>query len=495
MPVVIRLKEGQVGIIERNGHYDRTIFPGKIHFKVPVIEEFFLFELKAKSYRLPKFSLLIKNDYTIDVEVVTKYKIVEPRKARYDVENKDLEYTIERFVIRALSHAIGDMSLEQAVASIESLSLQVKRALDAKSRMWGFKLYYLEIKSMKKSFLAEQEREKLYDVNKSQKGTYISEIVDTSGKKQTDVDEVLQNAYGDFNVLSNMIENQDIEGASEELKSKIDSIKTQMDQTDDEELKGLQQQQIEIFRNHQEEMMKLDEKDIQNQQDQLMAEITKMAKKQEELIKKQEDLARRQYDLDQKKQVLASISEEEEVVEEQKPASTALNQFSEVEKDTFTGLLNLTSFQRYLSDKFIEAANNEQNVTIMFVEGMALDTMAKDYSVTTADSAIRIIADAIATKVSEGELVSRYSRKEFALALNIQEYEKAKLFAEMLLDAINNSDLSYMGEPIDQKIKVAIVIKTPQMQLDFSQIKDMVEKAFEKIRDSEQQHICTFEEL
>lgn len=312
MTLIARLSEGQVGIIERSGKYLKTIFPGALHFLIPVIDTLTVHDLRPKTYDLPMVSILLKKSFTIDLNLTMKYKIMEPWKARYEVENKDLEYTIERFIIKSLSSAMSEMTLEEAIAAKNDLANHAKRQLENISKNWGFKLLSLEIKAMKKSFLAEQEKEKLYDIHKTEKGVYMSEKVDLKDPAKaihyTDEEETSEEIVK-FTHLTENITPYFATDKNEEANKKIQELETQAEEISDENLKETSRQQLEILKEHQSEMLKLQEKDLKQQQEELMYQISEMGKKQEELIAKQKELLEKQQHLDTKKQAVDKIVE------------------------------------------------------------------------------------------------------------------------------------------------------------------------------------------
>lgn len=301
MSLIARVSDGQVGIIERSEKYYKTIFPGNLHLLVPVIDQLFVYELKQKFFKLPNFSVLLVDSFTIDVESSVKYKITEPYKARYEVENKDLELTIERFIIRTLSSMVTKLSLEEAVAKKDEMAITIKKQLEHNSRNWGFRLIYFEIHSMKKSFLAQQEKEKLYDVYKTERGAFMSEKVNLTNPAQAIHHQDDEKATGDAQPMDLNAITETFYKSNQDVTHKIEEIETQMEEMTDEEQKEITRQQLIMFKEHQREMLQLHEKDIKIQQEDLMLQIDQISKMQKELVKKQEELLHRQSELNERK--------------------------------------------------------------------------------------------------------------------------------------------------------------------------------------------------
>lgn len=162
MKLFVRLPEGQTGIIERKNQYYKTIFPGELHFLVPSLDKLFTFNQSPITMEITPLTVLVEGSFTLDLNIFTKYKILEPYKAMYDTENKDVGFTIRRFISKTLSTKVMDYSYNQVVEEKEKIEEHLKNQLRKKSRQWGFKLIHCQIKSIKKSFISEQEKESLY---------------------------------------------------------------------------------------------------------------------------------------------------------------------------------------------------------------------------------------------------------------------------------------------------------------------------------------------
>jgi hypothetical protein len=108
---------------------------------------------------------------------------------------------------------------------------------------------------MKKSFLAEQEKEKLYDIHKAERGTYMSEKVDLNdpAKAVHYLDEGQETEIVDFTMLTNQLELASPE-IQHDMAEQIKVLENQLDEIDDDEIKEMNKYQIEIFKQHQDDM-------------------------------------------------------------------------------------------------------------------------------------------------------------------------------------------------------------------------------------------------
>lgn len=480
MSIFARVSEGEVGIIERNGKYVKTIFPGKIFFVVPVIDKLHKYSLKTKTYQLPTFSILLKKSFTVDVEVTIKYKITEPYKARYEVENKDLIFSIERLLIKTLSNAMRELSLEEVVAIMPELDQSVKKALNLVARNWGFKLYSAEIKSIKKSFLAEQEIEKFYDVHKQEKGTFMSEKVDSKDHSKIIHGDTKTSDYANFVELTDMLQGSNPKHVTKDVEEKIQELESDIGSVSSED-----EQQLEIYKEHQREMLDLHEKDIKKQQDELMFQVSQMSQKQEELLNMQKELMERQIELEKKKQTLG-----QQDMQKLQEDNFALKDLAET--DSLTGLNNRRFFIEEI-EKFITISQN-QILAVYMIDVDYFKQVNDKYGHLAGDEALMLIANAIKNAISEYDLLCRYGGEEFSVMSVVENKEKAIQLAENIRKNVENIEFSFEGKSVPLTISVGLTIKLPDDTNDIDQILNVSDKALYKAKDSGR-NICVFSKL
>lgn len=467
-----RVTEGEVGIIERNGKYTKTIFPGKIHLMVPVIDRLYTYSLLTKTYKLPKFSILLKKSFTIDVEVTIKYKVTEPYKARYEVENKDLLFSIERLLIKTLSNAMRELTLEESITVIPDLDQAMRKALNQVARNWGFKLFSAEIKSIKKSFLAEQERDKFYDTHKKVKGAFMSEKVDSKDHSKVIQGESSASDYDDFVGLTEMLEDHKPNLEDLDIIDKIQELES--DVGTDEETEE-QKQQLEIYKEHQREMLELHEKDIKKQQDELMFQVSQMSQKQEELLNMQRELAERQKELEKKKESIGKMD-----LKKLEEDNFALKDLAET--DSLTGLNNRRYFIQEI-EKFINISQS-QILAVYMIDVDFFKNVNDTYGHLAGDEALMLIANAIKNAISEYDLLCRYGGEEFSVMSVVENKEEACLFAENIRKSVESIEFTFNETRVPLTISVGFTIKLPDDTSNIDIILNSADKALYKAKDS-----------
>lgn len=156
-------------VVERFGKFDRKLDAG-FHFLVPFIErprsliwrEADIFtnsygqqEFKISQRRItridlretvldfPLQSIITRDNVEIQIHPMLLYKIVDPVRACYEVY--DLAHAVEKLVQTTLRSIIGDMGLDDTLASREEINRTLSQKISNVFFNWGFKLLKVEL--------------------------------------------------------------------------------------------------------------------------------------------------------------------------------------------------------------------------------------------------------------------------------------------------------------------------------------------------------------
>ena len=163
--------EGRAKIVERLGRRNKTIFPGIniiIPFvdKVKVINERVTTKVKGQSVSLvdkgaiilaeqrmdPLSKLLLAKDNSqINVDPVVYFRVIEPARLVYDVQ--DFEEAFETLIETTLRQEVGKYDGDTIVTSRDTLGDSLKQGLLEAARTWGIEVRRVEIEDI--SFDAE----------------------------------------------------------------------------------------------------------------------------------------------------------------------------------------------------------------------------------------------------------------------------------------------------------------------------------------------------
>ena len=177
-------------ILERLGAYQATWSTG-IPYKVPFIERVARkVNLKEQVVDFPPQPVITKDNVTMQIDTVVFFQITDPKLYTYGVENPIM--AIENLSATTLRNIIGDMELDEALTSRETINTKMRASFDEATDPWGIKVNRVELKNiippaaiqdaMEKQMKAERERREAILIAEGQKK---STILVAEGKKQS----------------------------------------------------------------------------------------------------------------------------------------------------------------------------------------------------------------------------------------------------------------------------------------------------------------------
>jgi regulator of protease activity HflC (stomatin/prohibitin superfamily) len=190
-------------VIERLGKYSRTLYSG-IQFHLPFIEyprslhvrfkkidpegreitidkTTKLIDLREKVLDYPKQTVITKDNVVMEIDAVLFYKIVEPAKAIYQID--DLPYAIQQLTLTTLRNVVGEMDLDQTLSSRENINLRLKASLGEVARQWGCEITRVEIQNIEPPSHVKQAMEKQMMAEREKRAT----ILTAEGEKQRQI--------------------------------------------------------------------------------------------------------------------------------------------------------------------------------------------------------------------------------------------------------------------------------------------------------------------
>lgn len=138
-------------------------------------------DLREQILDFPKQTVITKDNVTIDVDSVFYYRITDPIRATYEIAN--LPYAIEMLVQTTLRNIIGEMDLDQTLASREIINNKLRQVLDETTANWGVTVTRVELQNiepppeikiaMERQMRAERDRR--------------AQVLEAEGKKQASI--------------------------------------------------------------------------------------------------------------------------------------------------------------------------------------------------------------------------------------------------------------------------------------------------------------------
>lgn len=126
-------------------------------------------DLREQFTDLPLQPVITRDNVTINVDSVVYWQITDPIKAVYEVA--DLVGSIIQITITAMRNVMGEMDLDHALSSRETINSKLRVVLDEATHKWGVKVTRVEVKNinppedvrvtMEKQMTAERNRRAL----------------------------------------------------------------------------------------------------------------------------------------------------------------------------------------------------------------------------------------------------------------------------------------------------------------------------------------------
>lgn len=173
------IQQSQCMIIERLGSYSRTLTSG-FNIIVPFFDQprqlFWVqggrvfastvIDLRETVLDIPEQAVITKDNVTISIDALLYLQITDPRRAIYEISN--LPLAVAQLAQTSLRNVIGEMDLDETLASRDVINSKLKRILDDATDKWGTKVNRVELKNitppaeiqsaMEKQMQAERQR-------------------------------------------------------------------------------------------------------------------------------------------------------------------------------------------------------------------------------------------------------------------------------------------------------------------------------------------------
>src|ERR1043166_9580010 len=92
-------------------------------------------DLREQVLNFPSQPVITKDNVTIDIDAVLYYRIADPQKATYAVQN--LPYALETLTRTTLRNIVGEMELDQTLASRDQINRRMREIIEEASIGWG----------------------------------------------------------------------------------------------------------------------------------------------------------------------------------------------------------------------------------------------------------------------------------------------------------------------------------------------------------------------
>lgn len=141
--------QGSKHVVQRLGKYHATLGPG-LNLIIPYIDSV-SYKVTTKDIVLdiPSQEVITRDNAVIIANALAYINIVAPEKAVYGVEN--YVFAIQSLVQTSLRSIVGEMDLDDALSSRETIKAKLKAAISDDIADWGIALKTVEIQDIKPS--------------------------------------------------------------------------------------------------------------------------------------------------------------------------------------------------------------------------------------------------------------------------------------------------------------------------------------------------------
>lgn len=132
----------QRGLVERLGRYKTTKDPG-FNLIIPFIETMHLVDMREQVVDVPPQEVITSDNVVVSVDAVVYYEATDPQRLVYNVA--DFFTAITKLAQTNLRNLIGDLELDKALTSRDTINLQLREVLDDATDKWGVRVVRVEI--------------------------------------------------------------------------------------------------------------------------------------------------------------------------------------------------------------------------------------------------------------------------------------------------------------------------------------------------------------
>ncbi len=185
------VKQYEKGLVTRLGKYHGMASSG-LTFIVPFVDDMINVDMRERVISVAPQKVITKDNVTVEVDAVVYYKVVDPVKSQFEVQNFD--YACTTLAQTNLRNLIGDRTLDGTLTAREDINANLRVVLDEATNTWGVKVTRVEVQkidppkditeAMSRQMKAERDkRAAILDAE----GVKQSQILQAEGFKQSEI--------------------------------------------------------------------------------------------------------------------------------------------------------------------------------------------------------------------------------------------------------------------------------------------------------------------
>ena len=132
----------QRGLVERLGKYHATVEPG-MRVILPVVDRMVRVDMREAVVDVPVQEVITSDNVVVKVDAVIFYEATDPQRLIYNVAQ--FLPAVTKLAQTNLRNVIGDLQLDQALASSNEINTRLREILDDATDKWGARVVRVEI--------------------------------------------------------------------------------------------------------------------------------------------------------------------------------------------------------------------------------------------------------------------------------------------------------------------------------------------------------------
>src|ERR1700720_4788587 len=186
------VKQYEKGLIIRLGKY-HGMAPSGLTFILPFVDDIVRVDMREQVITVPPQKLITKDNVTVEVDAVVYYKVIDPVKSQYEVQ--DFGYACTTLAQTNLRNLIGDRTLDETLVARDMINTNLRQVLDEATNGWGVKVTRVEVQKIEPprditdamSRQMKAEREKRAAVLEAEAIKLVSNAAETYFKERAEM--------------------------------------------------------------------------------------------------------------------------------------------------------------------------------------------------------------------------------------------------------------------------------------------------------------------
>ena len=185
------VEQYEKGLVLRLGKFRSTVSSG-LTIIIPFVDEMVRVDMRERVIQVAPQKLITKDNVTVEVDAVVYYKVVDPVKSQFEIQNFD--YACTTLAQTNLRNLIGDRTLDETLVARDMINTNLRQVLDEATNTWGVKVTRVEVQKIEPprditdamSRQMKAERDKRAAILEAE-GVKQSQILQAEGQKQSEI--------------------------------------------------------------------------------------------------------------------------------------------------------------------------------------------------------------------------------------------------------------------------------------------------------------------